>query len=1348
MTAMLYTRNTAMSVSPVFTKSLLSTLGFFIYFSGVMQASAAAFDVSQKPLMLNETVPPNLIVTLDDSTSMNRAFVPDVAGTNAQQDRINIRDTRRAKSSSFNSMYYDPKTIYLAPVSFKGGEEVKLESSFSKAYMDGFNPDKNSKKDFLDLRSGYVPAWNYNRSSNGHGSHIAETNAGQNSMLAKHKDTDFKHTATLSKNNTSTTHTTPAGVKFTFKRHSKASDHSCSVTFPGQAEKSITCSRSSDNYTADLTQSGVPAYYYVYDSDLSSCKSPSKDNDDCYKIVFVSATSGSAIQADGTTIEDERENFAIWYSFYRNRALATLSAASIAFYNLSSSSRITWQSLIHCTSLNSSATNCGKNLFRAYNGKHRESFFDWLQNQTKFNDPKGTPLRSATVRAGNFLANNDIAWHKYPGGSGNTAENTYSCRPSYHIAMTDGMWTNTNESTISPSQHDAASFTLPDRKTYSGKIPPFYDETGSTLADVAMHYWATDLNKGLENGLMPYIPFKNENPDKQYWDPRNNPATWQHMVNFMMGLGLSESLNDAKLPWEGSTFSGAGFKKLMEGTPWPAASSGSMNNVYDLWHAAINSRGEFFSVDSPDDMVKAFKDILNRIADRTTTSARPAVSAAFVADAAGGSLHSNVYATQFSSEDWSGELSKTLVTQDKLTTLWNTRTANQGVNPDSRNILMANPGLSDSKLKAFTWKNLSSEQQTALNTDPESLVNKLDGRGEQRLAYIRGSRAQEGESASSFRKRNANTVIGDIVNSSPVVVGTPAYLAYLADAIEQPDRSNYQSYATFREQNRKAYTNKDGQAAGRKEMIYVGANDGMLHGFNAETGVEEFAFIPSEVFKNLHRLTGKNYTGGEHRFFVDGTPVVRDVYLSDTDGWRTVLVGTLRAGGKALFALDITDPDAIKLLWEFDSTAEGGDEDLGYTFAQPEIVRLHTGQWAVLQGNGYDSAKDRAALLIIDIKSGDLIKKITIPEITEDNITLPNGLSSVRGADNNGDGLVDYAYAGDLLGNLWRFDLVKTTSSDPNELEYLDEKGVPVKTNDPFNRHLDDVKSTKASDFALSYGGKPLFTARDDNKDSKRRQPITIQPSLVRHPTRHGYLVLVGTGKYFENSDANVDTSRAMTLYGIWDRHTKRQKTTKSNLVAEERSKLLEQSFESQQDNAQFTGEEDKVTATHDIRLLSDNMPQWYNDSKDDQPINTSDDNNVNHWGWKLDMAVKNDLTGEMIVSNMTASGSILFLSSLTPNQDPCQAGADTWLYAVDAYSGGRTRFNVLDLNADKMISSRDEYGGKTISGMRFPAVGGFTLAPGNTLFGSTGAADPTLVGDDPNSRGRQSWHIIPEEYQ
>ena len=1294
-----------MNTQPCFlTKSLLSTLGFILYFSGTLSASAAALSVSQKPLILTETVPPNMLLTLDDSGSMRWAFAPDnKSGTGA---------SRRAKSSAFNPMYYNPEVNYIAPKVFNAaGAEQQLSTSFTGALHNGYDSARGN----ANLSNDYKVHWTYDPDTD------APTGYGYSSTtprLAENPSADFSGTVYRSSNGTSYD-TSPGGIVFAIRR---TSSNNCTATasHPGIfSDLAASCSRTSTNtFTATLYRTGVPAYYYIYDS--SKKPACSTADDDCYTLKFVTNT--------------ERENFANWYSFYRNRALATISATALAFYDLSSEVRLSWQGLGNCTSFTSTNSNgsCGNNAFKSYSAEHKGQLYDWMQN-IKFNQT--TYLPAALRRAGEFYATNERAWQKNPGGQGNTSENTYACRPSYHIMMTDGLW---NSATSSPNKFrdDNSSFTLSDGQKYTGQHP-YKDSHSNTLADLAMHYWATDLQTNLADELKPYIHTKDSDANKQYWDPRNDPATWQHMVNFMMGLGLTEALDIPNIPWEGATHAGTGYQALLNGEPWPKADTGATNsNVYDLWHAALNSRGEFFSVDSPETMVKAFKDILNRIADRTTTAARPAVSASFVTDNAGGSLQSNVYATQFSSQDWSGELSKTKLAVGQTTKLWISTTKS----PDNRKIMMAGSETTSSKLKAFNWSNLG-DLKGLLNINPESLVGAKDNRGADRVDYIRGNRSLEGDNDTSFRRRNSSTVIGDIINSSPVVVGTPAYLAYLADAIEQPDRSDYKSYTAFRNANRKAVTNPEtGVVSGRREMIYVGGNDGMLHGFNAATGVEEFAFIPTEVIKNLYRLTGKNYSGGEHQYFVDGTPVVRDVYLSDAEGWRTVLVGTLRAGGKALFALDVTEPDNIKLLWEFDST---NDEDLGYTFAQPEIVRLHTGEWAVLQGNGYDSSNDRAALLIIDIKTGDLIKKIAVPEVSESkDVTLPNGLSSVRGADNNGDGLVDYAYAGDLQGNIWRFDLVKPT--DLSEFE-IEKDGQKIKISDPFHREIDDIKNTSKDDFKLSYDGKPLFTARDTKDGS--RQAITIQPSLVRHPTSHGYLVLVGTGKYFEHGDANVDTSRAMTLYGVWDRKTKRQKTDSTTITAQSRSRLVTQEFTAQQNGAII--DEKSSNVTRDIRLLSTGIPQWYKAAADGQPpLDTTKDVNVNHWGWALNMAVGNKLEGEMIINNMTASGSILFLSSLTPNQDPCQAGADTWLYAIDAFSGGRTRFNVLDLNADRIVDNLDRYNGNVMSGMRFPALGGFTLAPGNQVFGSDGATDPATVGDDPNSSGRQSWHIVPEKYQ
>lgn len=1297
-----------MSALTFYQKAVASFFGCALFLSGTQAATAAALNISNIPLILNDTVAPNLILTLDDSGSMRFAFAPDRIG----MESSGWRNTRRAKSSTFNPMYYNPAVTYQVPTKTNDdGSEASpgYSTSFTSAYQNGFKTSAGT----VNLSDDYKVSWDYDISQEQSYTYSSSTNysgSGTIYRLAENPASDF--------------------INLTGSRESFSNEREC--TFNGYYTFSCESYRSSgrtryrgerQSVSSNDTQKGVPAYYYVFNTSLPNCVSESEEDDECYELITVSASSG----IDGT---DERENFAIWYSFYRNRALATLSATNIAFNNLSSSVRFNWQSLNSCKSLTEGA--CDKNLLREFNTQHKGNFFNWL---TDIQFDSGTPLREALGRAGEFLKR-DEAWAKTPnpftssGGKGTTVQSPqYSCRPSYHVLMTDGMW-NGNNASPSNLKPDHSSVNLPDGKNYSGTRHPYVSDHTNTLADLAMHYWATDLNSNLANNLKPYVRAANTDATIQYWDPKNDPADWQHMVNYTMGLGLTESLTLSGLEWDQDegTFGGNGYNNLVSGAKsWPKPEADSANNIYDLWHTAINSRGEFFSVDSPEAMVEAFQEILNRISDRTTTAARPAVSASFVSDADGAELQSNIYATQFSSEDWSGEMVRTSVdASGTQTELWSSKERNQS----TLDVSINSGSTEGSGLENFDWNNLSDEQKVLFNKNPESLNNSSDGRGEERVAYIQGSRANEGSGDEHFRKRS--TVIGDIINSSPVIVGTPSYLAYLADQIENPisadapqGRAGYQGYADFRQTHKKI---TEANPDGRKEMLYVGANDGMLHGFNASTGKADFSFIPSEVMPNLYRLTGKNYAGGEHRFFVDGSPIVRDVYFSDADGWRTVLVGTLRAGGKALFALDITDPTNIKLLWEFDATAENGDVDLGYTFAQPEIVRLHSGQWAVLMGNGYNSTNDKAALLIIDIQTGDLLKKLELPEVVENGTSLPNGLSSVRAADNNGDGIADYAYAGDLQGNLWRFDLIKPVNTDG------------TMSGDPFSRNRQVNVST--DDFKTSYNETPLFTARDDENEIEARQPITIQPSLVRHPTRYGYLVLFGTGKYFENNDANVDTSRAMTIYGIWDRQTRAQPTTEATARAEERSNLASQTFGTQNDGA-LVGLEGNQ-ATNDIRILSDDMISWFKPDTTD----LQDDGNVAEWGWQLNLQVGSAKLGEMVINNMSASGRTLFYSSLTPNLDPCSDGADTWFYAIDAYTGGRTAYNVLDLSKDGIVDGVDKYTDKVISGVRFPALGGFNLAPGNKVYGSDGANDPATVGDDPNSSGRQSWHIIPEEFQ
>ncbi|MHB0817509.1 pilus assembly protein [Stutzerimonas stutzeri] len=1248
--------------------------------SGTVLMSAAISSqaaVSQSPLSLTVGVPPNIIFTLDESGSMSWGFVPDSIES---QVISSSTITRLYAAPEYNSMYYNPKTQYITPPSFDtNGSRIELTTSFTNAPINGFRPNDGK----LDLSDHYRPTGKeYRMPSGAH-------------QRANNPSGDFSVSISLSSNGTATK-SSNAGISFKVTR--SGSNYTCIIEKSGPVlnTDNFSCSRNGSTYTA-LT----PAYYYIFDNTLENCND-SKSNTNCYKLVFVK--------------DNEKENFAIWYSFYRTRALATLSATSLAFAQLSPAVRLGWQNLALCTSLNGGDTkNCKDNKFRQYDAQHKGQFYSWLKD-VYFNS--STPLPAAMKRAGEFLKE-DVAWHKFPNArvssDKNTSDNTYACRPSYHILMTDGMW---NATTGNPSsfRHDGIDINLPDGKKYTQQRP-YQDDTSSTLADLAMHYWATDLNTKLDNRISPYFSDKEGTDTEKYWNAKNDPATWQHMSNFIMGLGLTSSMNASGLPWEGDTFSG-GYKALLDGTKsWPKASSGSNNNVYDLWHAAINSRGEFFSVDSPDAMVSAFDEILNRIAERKSTAARPAISSGLVIDDTATSV--SYQTTYASDENWSGDLkrfSKKLVKNaDDQYVIENTQdwsAQKQLPTPGGRTIKISNEnGAGTSKLKDFTIGNAGDPEikgslAYALNINPEVAGESADGKWQQRLSYLRGDRSNEGSNASDFRQRTA--VLGDLYGSSPVVVSGARYLEGFANRLEghigsdgtvAPGDSSYSAFLAKINGTAEGATKRTGR-------VYVGGNDGMLHGFNAETGVEEFAFIPTAVFDKLNKLTGKNYS---HQFYVDGSPVVADIY--DGTKWRTILVGTLRAGGKALFALDVTTPGSEQLLWEFDAS-DIEDKDAvkpGYSFPTPTIARLHNGRWAVVTGNGYENgASDgKAALYVIDAVTGELTKSLEISGTDG----VANGLSSPVLADYNADGVADYAYAGDLQGNLWRFDLLGPNASPDRDLT---EGGIY------------GDKNGDADSFKVSYGEKPMFTAAS-SKDAAA-QTITAAPTLIRHPSRMGYLVIFGTGKFFEAEDKDGVKTHAQSIYGIWDTKTRGEPTSaftiqRTHDEGEGNGHLVKQKIIEELTGTYTQG------GSNPARTVSNNPVNW-----------VDSDGNIQKYGWYLDLAVnESGFEGEMLIEKMSTLGQTVFFQTLVPNDDPCADGASNWTYALNPFTGGKTLFHAFDLRHvdDKNVVH-------VVSGIKQDGEGGITISqnPDSGFEACTGLVCQTIY-PDPSSIGRQSWRVI-----
>jgi type IV pilus assembly protein PilY1 len=1278
-------------------------------------AQAAALNLSQQPLFLTNSVGPNLFVTLDNSTSMQMAVVPDASNTDA------IRPTRRAKSATFNSLYYNPTITYPAPyaVSYSstgGLTRTRLSTSFTSAYVNGYRSSLGS----VNLATDYRVSWSYNPNLVTTDPNVARGNAYGNpglqnnspSMLAENPSQDFFSSGTY--RGTSSTYgsltllTILLGAGFTENINGaqvSISDASllerlltgaalnggCTASIANTTSvtySNVTCTRNVDygllgvissvNYTVmantniSAAITGVQAYYYLYDPTLSTCLPATLQTEGCYRRVLVGGSSGP----NGT---DERQNFANWYSFYRSRALAAQTSTNLALADASENLRLGWQALgtsdscilvtanANCRGISNSSSTTYDNRLRPFTGAHRAAFFTWL-GDVYYN--QSTPLLQAVARVGELLKTSGSN-SPYAYDPGNSESPVYGCRASYSLVVTDGIW----NSAYTSSNVDGSAATLPDGQQYAPQAP-FQDTTSSTLADLAFLYWRTDAQPGLDNKVPPYNTVtsnevRGTNTLSPYWNPRNDPATWQHLTGFYVGIGLSSALINPD--WDGDTFAG-GYAGLAEGTtPWPVAgadNSVNQNNVYDLWHAAINSRGEFFSAENASDLINSLGKVVTRITQSTSVGASQTVSPTRVGD----TTALFTYSPSFSSADWSGDVIKYQRTGTTQTKIWSAaqqldgRFAPGNTGFSTRKIYMAKGGA----LTDFAWANLNADQQLSLN---KASGGATDTYGSRRVDYLRGDRSLEAPGAApSLRPRSH--ILGDIVNSSPVVVDGPNSPIALMNATVGDN-----SYATFRSTN-----------ASRERRIYVGANDGMLHAFN-DHGQEVYAFVPSAVIGNLTRLTERSYNGGGHQSYVDNTPVVGDVYFNGA--WRTVLIGTLRGGGRGIFALDITNPNAPALLWE-KTDADASYKDLGFTYAQPIITRLHTGGWGVVVSNGYNSAQDNAVLYVMSVADGSLIKALP----ASDNIATPNGLSSPFVADVDGDLIADYAYAGDLHGNLWRFDLIGTS-----------------------------LTATAAADnFRVTFGGRPLYTAQASSLAPGTVnvvQPITASPSVVAHRSGTGHLVLFGTGKYLEASDALANTSKAMTLYGIWDRQTDGSAAGSTPVLTI--ANLQQQTLGSDQRISYTSSAGSSVSST--ANTLSTTSVSY-------DAITATNGKQ----GWYLNLP----LNGELVINKPQLFNGTLLMSSLIPSTDACTAGVTTYLYALDPYTGGNNS-GLFNLGTDTV------YGRIQLDGLLGGIVpfvyGDGTFSMEGTLadaaiYGSDGKSPNGLRGDLPASR-RQTWRVI-----
>ena len=701
---------------------------------------------------------------------------------------------------------------------------------------------------------------------------------------------------------------------------------------------------------------------------------------------------------------------------------------------------------------------------RDYTDTRRTNLFQWLEDLPASGSTKLLPAFEAI---GDYYKRTDAKgpWTDNPGGS-NVVANNKTCRRSYQIAMTDGYW-NTTAGSKGNADATATAAITGVGTTYPGYTPgtPYKDNTANTMADSAMYYWVTDLQPSTDNAVKPV---------------GKNISFWQNMTTFTIGLGVRGSLDPTKdLP------------ALIAGTKvWPpAGTSQTVNNVDDLWHAAVNSRGEYFSAKDPKELADSIKSIL-------ATATGDDKPTAGVATASTTLTTSNYkYVPEFQQQGWSGDvkayrLNGILADANvvwsaaaKLPTPWSTR-----------NIVTWDTGLGTPAAVPFDWSALSGSNQSALGSVAAINTGWFTD-------FLRGDHSQEG-SGNPFRERfdktNAPFILGDFLNSNPVAVldsfnGLYGNLNLGVAATSNP------TYPEFMAVKR-----------ARTSVLFAGANDGMLHGFKdsrltpaaSDDGREVFAYVPRAVYPNLEKLTDKTYGSSAlpHQYFVDGPLREADAYVkapgAGSASWRNYLVGTLGAGGRAVYGLDVTDLAGLgtnTVRWEISDTTSGVGADMGYILAPVKIGVLDNGRWVAIFGNGFSSTNGNATLFVVDLeKAAD--NDSTAVQTLNVGASGGNGLGGVT-LIHDGDGKITTIYAGDLKGQMWKF----------------------------------AYNASATSKFEVS-GGTAMFSATDGGGSA---QPITSSPVVYNH-LQGGRIVIFGTGKLFETADAL--TTSVQTVYAVWDK--------------------------------------------------------------------------------------------------------------------------------------------------------------------------------------------------------------------
>lgn len=1043
-------------------------------------------------------------------------------------------------------------------------------------------------------------------------------------------------------------------------------------------DQTITSARTNpydEDSTVDLSSNYSGDYYYMvgntwYYTTVNNARGYSPWTDDGDGVFEVGECpdpndAGYDYNTDFVKVSDmsasQQANFANWYTYYRKREYV-MKNAMLSIME-SSSARLGF------STLHRNGTN-GYAVADVTTGTVRD---DIQKELLKVYSLNGTPLRSKFFQVGDYFegtTSTDLF-----GSTQSTpilsAANGGTCQQNFAVVMSDGYWNGTAPSVGNADSGNTSDGDLNDTD-FDGKS--YADQnTGqsNTLADVAMHFYERDLDTSLDNDV-PTSPLDGNNR--------------QHLVTYSVAFGVDGTLN------ANPTDVDAAFN-------WPNVTQEDPTTIDDMRHAAWNGRGDFLSASSGSSLTTALNNAVASISGRTSSASSVATNSTRL------QTNSKIYQARFKTTEWTGDLLAYNInsTTGAVTTLaW--QAANQMPSENNRDIFTLND--STSVGVAFEHANLSTSQQALLTSG--------------QVDFLRGDRSNEG---SLYRSRTS--VLGDIVNSDPVFTGQEDFDYYALETVS--GLSTYDDYLTGTDVSTK------GEKGARPGMIYVGANDGMLHGLLGEgsttsctvgsglcEGEEIFAYVPKAVYSNLASLSSVSYS---HKYFVDNTPIIGDAYInfdgsaSDSSGrWGSALVGTLAGGGRGIFALDVSNPKgftAADVLWDVDYTNANSNgysyDGLGYTFAKPAIVKLTTdtvggtnslnNDWGVIVGNGYESGQG-AILYVLGLRTGEILWKKVVDSSSD------NGLSTPIAVDTDGDKIADTVYAGDLKGNMWKFDISDTT--DTNNWNIA-------------NSYKD--KGTTYYD--------PLFTAcTADPCTSSNYQPITSKPQVIRAESG-GILVLFGTGKYYEVGD-NTDTSKTQSFYGILDDGGTAKVTG--------RNALLQQTIIEEFSKAE-TGLNYNTRVTTNSSIDFANKDGWFLDLYfDKNPADSTNDN-----------------PGERVVADpLVRNGRVIF-PTLIPDISPCTFGGTGYLMEINAQSGSRLEVSPFDLNDDGAINQGDwvmiDTDGDGTKDTKVPVSGkqsevGIIKTPGvistgdNELKYTSGSSGDIEVTTESSGDvlGRQSW--------